>query len=447
MFLVCLGLNLKFGVKSVLNVIAFLPDVQGPSLSQQLTTSTWQLQEILQGLKKSITSVTDLTLTFQHEQKEVNNNKRNARSRNPDPVHFASFSIVSHTICAMLAKSVPMLESLTVEGLCMDAALATFGSFCPALSSLQLHAVSVSLQAVKNLGTVLPYLTAFKLTLPKVRPYGQQLTEYVGSCMLQLRPSRFLTKVELNFKSDSYCPTCLPAKWLQVPETLRDLVYITGEGSIRQSPAMLSRLHSLEICGSSSSDIFAIMNLAPHLMEISTIAEAILQCDADGVLADVSILRDRMDGGFQLSSQVVSLVGTSHNIRAVLEGLPPLSNNRATVIACKLQFTSPPCLDCLTDVARVFPRLTSLHMEKHFVGLPEPEMGGEMLAPLVACTSLLKLTVRTPLIFTTTALIELCLSMRSLILVRYMHSEDVDRLQLKAALDAVQHRVVVMPYH
>lgn len=420
-------------------------DAKGPSVLYQLAVIISQVDEVLQGLGTAIRTVKTLNITFV---KQLYSPKEKACGTTPTPLKQASFTLLQSTICSVLADMVPVLESLSFAGPCIDVALDTFSDLCPQLVHLKLEAISVAVGSIKNLGQLLPRLESFGLTPPSARPpHDHQLDHYVAACLQLLQECPLLIRLGLNLTSKSFNLESNPGTWMHVPEGILELTYRSPSGSISHCPALLTHLQRLVMCSISTPRTLHCLRYAPSLKSISTEGESLTKCDQEVELLDIPLLRERVDrDGFWLAAPFHRLNGTGENVEAVLNALPTLSSERKRVMRCTLEFSTPLGVHCMTHTARVFPYLTTLRLEALFPEVPSPGVDAALLAPLAACMVLSRLYVRTQVAHTTASMQSLCMSIPSLMMLKYMPTQDVDTVQLQAALKAGKHSVILISF-
>lgn len=376
----------------------------------------------------AIQSVYILILRFEHRQ--IQSSRRSAKATftsNTSPTGPstaaacpAPFAAVSRTICTLLAAALPSLVHLSLQGRCWDPAFAAFGASCPGIKSLQVEAVSLPIKALDNITTHMPNLQNFALTSPTPCPGSSQLSEYAEASLLALQPSTLLSSFGLNFKYDVVLK-CKPGGWLHVPPNLHTFHSMCEVSGIHHATALLSAVHDVFVIQTLRfEELLQILSLAPHLQRLSVIGQPgfDLWCDSEEVPAGLLLLRERLLAGLTLRFSSVHFVESAADLAAVLAALPALEH---VTRSCVLQFATDPQPHCLAEVARVFPGLDDLTL----LG-STPLVSPKALEPLAACTSLETLEIHMPMSHTTADLLQLCLDIPSLKVLRIKDSAAID---------------------
>lgn len=369
---------------------------------------------------RSLRSVTNLTVAVTHESHRSSRTKAKVnRMDAATPVSCpASFATITRTVCTMLAPALPSLQMLALEGCCHDAALGAFGTSCPQLVDLCVEAVSFPVKALKGVEKHLPNLNCFTLSSPQQLASSQRLTDYVGSCFRALQACTLLTRIALELDSDDRLE-CKPGSWQQVPPSVREFVCLTEILCISNAQALLGILHTLDTINTYERGmLLRILENAPNLKQLSLSSDAQVQlcCNHVETMTGLAMLRDFVSGGLVLETPRWALEGSSSSLQEALALLPRMP----CVEKCDLRFYSDPERNCLSEVPRVFPKITRLGLVSHMPWEDNPGTGIEMLGPLAACDSLRDLNVQVQLDHSTSELVDLCLSIPTLTKFGYM---------------------------
>lgn len=398
---------------------------------------TSQMVDLMNGMGPAIQSVHILMLRFQHRQirssrrgaKAASTSNNNSNGPSTAAACPASFAAVSRTVCTLLATALPCLVHLSLQGCCWDPAFAAFGASCPGIKILQIEAVSLPIKALDDITAHMPHLQKFALTSPTPCPGSSQLAEYVEASLLALQPSTLLSAFGLSFEHDVVLE-CKPGGWLHVPPNLHTFHCMCQVSGIHHATALLSAVRDVFVIQTLRfEELLQMLSLAPHLRKLYVIGQPgfDLWCDNEGVPAGLLLLRERVLAGLQLRFSSVHFVESAADLAAVLTALPALEHVTGS---CVLQFATDPKPHCLAEVARVFPGLDDLTL----LG-STPVVSPKALEPLAACTSLKILEIHMPMSHTTTDLLQLCLDIPSLKVLRIRESAAIDLPLLLFALD------------
>lgn len=246
-----------------------------PTVAQQLLACTSQIECLVRSTGPAIAGLTHLDLSVQHRLHDINGPICIAGSHGPIEVPTRGEPLgcpdnlvcVASAVFTMLAAAVPNLVHLGLEGCCRDAALASFGSSCPQLRSLQVDDITVSLEALQPISQHLCNLTHFKISLP---PGDQtQFERHVEAVLVLLQGCQLLETLELDFE---YCGAVKVQRqlWQLLPPSLTELVttcnlWPDAGGNI----CIPGSLQHLTMLGLQRIDLLSILQQAPLLQQLN----------------------------------------------------------------------------------------------------------------------------------------------------------------------------------
>lgn len=411
----------------------------GLSVTQQLAKLMLEMGEVLPNLEKAFHTVKDLRLRFEHRP-YVKGRTKDTHKRLPEPLLPSSFGIVTRAVCARFAAAVPNVQELRLEGNCVDAAFSVFGASCPGLIHLDVETNTVPLTALSNVSGCLTHLICFTFTPPRVSPHANQVTNYVAAVMRALQPCALLRTLELDLSTRRFQMECLPSQWDAMPANLASMTFKCARGSIVDAPlALTNSVSRLALSSCSGAELFALLQKAAQLQHICVPCTSVmvLLCDSEAVPQGISLLKQRLLGGFTLDVTMVRLVGSSEGVADVLRILPTL----AGVQSCTLEVLDAPDPLLLASISRVFPNLVQFELlNPHgMVEVPEDvDVGLQLVEPLWACPYLRDAIFRDLLPFTTAGLAVFCNNVGHLRHLNWVECPGVTLAELRILLDDVE---------
>lgn len=394
-----------------------------------------EMHQVLPSLVTAFMSVKSLRIRFQH-QLYVKGRSNNA-SRTGKPFLSSSFAIITRELCIKLAAALPNLESLALEGNCVDAAFSAFGARCPRLHHLQVEIPTVPLEALTNVSRLLPNLTCFTFLPPRAKPHASEISKHVAAVMIALQPCTLLSKMNLDLTTRNFPMECLPARWQPMPTSLIDVTFKCARGSIVDAPpVLLNSVQKLNLSGCSGADLFSLLEKSAQLGHISLPRSLVMTfaCDTPGIAQGISLLKQRMQAGFLLEVCKVRLVGLSANVEDVLRMLPPLIG----VLSCTLEILDPPNTLLLVSLNRVFPSLELFELinPHEMVEVPEDvDTVLKLVEALWACPHILEVAFRSHINFSTSQLACFCDRMKCLERLSFVDLPSADVSELRVMLD------------
>lgn len=407
----------------------------GLSVTQQLAKLMLELGEVLPSLEKAFHTIKDLRIRFDHRPYVKGRTKDDKRL--PETLLPSSFGIVTRAVCAKLAAAVPNIQELRLEGNCVDAALSVFGTSCPGLIHLHVETNTVPLTALANVSGYLTRLLCFTFTPPRASPHANQVTNYVAAAMRALQPCALLRTLELDLSTRRFQMECLPARWDAMPANLASMTFKCARGSIVDAPlALTNSVSRLILSSCSGAELFELLQKAAQLqhIEVPSTSVMIMLCDTEAVPQGISLLKQRLLGGFTLDVTMVRLVGSSEGVEDVMRMLPIL----AGVQSCTLEVLDAPDPLLLASISRVFPNLVKFEMLNlhEMAEVPEDvDIGLQLVEPLWACPCLRDILFCDVLPFTTNGLAVFCNKVRFLRKLDWVECPGVTFAELQKLMD------------
>lgn len=408
---------------------------------------TAQMDVLLQGMGSAIKGVTSLTVHTQHTLQKSSRIKPVFRLPRDQPIAAcpAPFAAITRMVCAMIAPAVPGLRSLHVMGCCRDAGVLGFGAACPQLTHLLVEPLTVPIKALLDVHRHLPNLHTFTLKSANVATIDFGLTEYAEAALHALRACASLQHValECDCGGSGYCIGKGTNSWPNIPANLVKFSSTSEVWSVQEAGTLLGNSHTLQVdFAYGSFDLSKVFTTAPHLQTLVMAGNKplIIYPTSKEVVAGAAALGTCLLAGFKLEGGYVQIAGQHPSVRALLLAMPPLmSVTRCTIHSIGQQEPIP-----LEHIAHAFPNLKQLSLFTQFPWEGVDGVGMELLVPLAACTSLEILDVGTVMSHTLAELAELCMSIPSLKLLRYIKSRTgVCPRQLQEVLFSRGHKATV----
>lgn len=352
-------------------------------------------------------------------------------------LHSPALVNISRSVFEILAKEVPILQHLSLLGLCKDGALHTFGVNCPELHSLQVEASSVSPEALYDLGTHLPSLSHFKLM--KRGAWGNNLQAFATDALEELGPCANLKSLVVDFGRKVQIE-CERKVWQSLPQSLVTLRCTCLILSLRGATHMFQTLQHLDVVCPPYEDLFELAMFLPclNVLKVSgntplVLTSQLLDAAEDTSLSDGDELPDPSAINIDISCLNLLVKATNADACRIFSRLRQFSAcNKVT-----LHVSEPTELNQLWLmhwVPKLFPRIVTLEIMDHgaVFGAPFPAPGwaGTCLGLLNPCTFLKELFLHLPMHLTSARMLELCLNITSLQTVRFVPCPGVDRKEL-----------------
>lgn len=426
-----------------------------PSVEQQLATYKSHVKVILSAMKAAVKWVTHLHLRIHHTQHPSNVTEQEPiTTHNEVPCTAVTFldkipesmEPVIGELLQAFAASVPHVHTLSLEGACGESSVQAFGSLCPQLSSLAVDVETVPVIALQHISNHLPHLT--RLTLRAVKQSNLAYGGFVDATMVYLQACERLTVLDLEFNGSLML--CRTKCWNLAPASLENFTcnaVLFPEAGLMPHHfcSRLKRLTTAEHLGRTNLQQFLLRY--PRLQELNILhpeSVELLCCGNINATEDLLMLRERFAAGFKLTCKRVGLWGSSEEVRDALEWLPPLPS----VKSCSLNLSGTVHVDCLQQLARVFPNLDSVFMSDEELEAEEFPLGtdAEFFTPLLACTGLAVIHVLMHVRFTTKWLFKLCQGLPALEQLKYVPCQGVSHTLLRLALPLVDLDIGVEEY-
>lgn len=332
------------------------------------------------------------------------------------------FQTVATTGYQLLAAALPCLEKLTVGRDAGSSAISAFGLSCTRLVSLELDLLSSSTaactEALQDLSRHLPHLTHLKLRGEYSRSinYGTCLS----AALAHLHACAKLTVLDVDV-GGSTIRIDRQEPWDLLPASLREFCCRDPLLTV-MSPAFCARLKRLTLWTICDQSLEELLRKCPLLQELTVQwrFSVELLCKAHkGDHGGELYLKERFESGFRLCCPCVRLSGPVQVVRDVLEWLPPL----LSVNTCNMGLSGESHVECLQQIARVFPSIESLSLDANDVrDDASVSIDVQVLSALAECDFLRELHFWVKLRgLSTTWLVDLCQSVPTLKVLRFYY--------------------------
>lgn len=431
---------------------------RGLPITQQQEICLSQMQEFLDGMGDTIANLMHLELVV-----HCVDTTREATLYSPP----FSLTAVAGTVFLKLAAAVPSLQQLTLEGTHSAAYLHTFGSLCPHLHHLLVHAARnhMSFSALSEIGAALPNIT--KVTFKRDGPLpvtnrGQrgkpedvlELNAYMDRCIEGLSNhmdsalealSTFLnltslsldfdTHTHIDFKRDSWgslpegltelllncdvtpfnpdlSPNQISTRW-KTHGVVRGLMYDSSDGEPDMRLFLHPGLQRLSmICPFMSQDTAVVSGKCRTFFDILVACPTLLELTLTGPntaclqcnSSSIPSIAKRL-AGFDLVCSTLLFVGDTAKVATVLDLLPSLKS----VQHCSFEITGSISTSFLQRVTRVFPGAMELTLKSSSSSSDLPIEG--LFHPLTACSSIRKVVLEMYQNITTSSILAMCVSL------------------------------------
>lgn len=385
---------------------------------------------------------------------------------NPD--RQGKVSHVSAAVCAMLATALPVLQRLTLRGVCVDVALSAFGANCKQLSCLKVEALLVPPSSLKNIDVMFPNLSHFTINtrgpLSKQHcvVYASDVERYVHCALSSLTRCTNLKTLQLSLQpEDGGWPNSAvvmdrsPSVWDHLPLCVDKLVCDVQVEDLLSASAFMSRVRSLSLMTFPCDNLPEILLRAPLLQALTiTCRDSVeLPWDDDISPADLATVKAHLLGGFQLSCESVSMRESKEVLRDLSTWMSPLLNTKVCNIKVHstveptaeltAESTVKPIVESTEDrfnflgqFVRMCPALTELTLSEDAQSVVQPLLKEEMLRPLAGLAHLEQLVVNMMIDFTTAGVTSLVSSLPSLSYMDFPPCESVCCITVVAELKA-----------
>lgn len=398
---------------------------QAPSVALQSAKCVQSMSVLLAGAASAIRSITRLKLTVTRGDPTapaVDYTYLLPEACPAVPSIPPHIHLVPRTALSLLAASVPNLRHLHMCTSYGDVDLAAFGSHCPQLSHLTLECDAASLQGID---ISLPSLTHLCLTTRSQswrRGMRFIIRDYIDTALLLLRGCTSLVSLDLSFpRTCSDRVDCPSEMWDRLPASLVEWHCRTNVPHMREAKLFMGRVRVLSLGKLDDEDgcsVQQLLTLAPLLHQLTvsernpTRYECELMWDSDITAAELDALRTRLQGGFTLSCEKVSLMGTAEAVQDMLAWLSPLEDT----ISCRVFLTGMARpLDCLGKLARMCPCIEYLYLgDEYYRWQQAPWTVEAFVTAVTGCKSVRRLDVDLQVLFTHAWLVSLCVAMPAL---------------------------------
>lgn len=349
-----------------------------PSLSQQLTTCTDDIDYLIAGLGTALGNVTALSLHVisrkgkltqaqavttpddqvanaleqqqqhgeeQQQQEQLFEEKDYlamlAALADGDDAFKPTFMLVGpgegevapSSVFSMLAAAVPCLRSLTLSGCCWDALLPAFGASCRQVEELHVSIKHIPFSALKGLGHHLPSLR-FLGILSDSRGDQFLVAKYMDALMVEMQDCKQLYRLKLRFyetrcwdstTNGSISLTCKAESWSHLPKSLREFDCNSRIRSSGQYTTFIQGMRSLTLQEAPCDELAQVLVDFPLLEHLLVNGAEMpgwhFTCPNDAV--GMSSLRMRIGAvSFNLDYNQLTLKGTGTRIAEVFDCMP-----------------------------------------------------------------------------------------------------------------------------
>lgn len=417
---------LQPGIQPMCMVLACTGNDKGTDTTPPPSTCAHDMSCLLSGASTSIQHITSLDLCVKR--------RRPVDPRTPFPGSiFLSIIVPSGTgldhlvprrAFARLAAAVPRLQRLTTSVQYGDVDLAAFGSLCPDLRELVMTCDALSLQGIDM---ALPNLTHLHVSSTHVTfRTRNHVKTYVERACLLLRGCSNLTSVTISFQGHRPEPDgqlkCSRKVWEQLPASLVEFHSNASFALLHKAASFMSRVRVLSL-GQMPEEFMRLPDLlrcAPQLQSLTIWhptepvgQELELMWHADVSKVEISGLKARLQGGFQLSCEAVSFTGPGKLIADMMTWMSPPKDTH-TCRVCFVDLADDTTLACLSRVPRLCPAVDYLKLGYEFISGGAALVSESTLVHVMQCKHLVRLDVYIKVAFTHAGLVCLCTSLPAL---------------------------------
>lgn len=271
----------------------------------------------------------------------------------------------------------------------------------PVRTSSNFEAISVPVEALKNLPANLPNLTSLGIMNYDAGAADQpQLAAYLDAFLPTTQQCARLANLDIEL-GEYPSLTCQPDTWALIPTGLQHLCCACYMAESPSFNTLIRRVPSLCLVSPPCDDLLQLLREFPVLESLELLHDETmwLVCDepqeeddsnhGDGL--GLGLLKTRLlDGSLTLTCPSMGFEGTAEGIQDVCEWLPVFPDTYLVEFLFK-GFAEPLCLQ---DLARVFPNVYKITLDGGSEG--DGRWGLEVLAPLAVLPELCELTLKCP---------------------------------------------------
>lgn len=396
-------------------------------MAQQSYARTRDLTGLLLIAGTAMRSITHLNLNASAYRSRIDSEDECVFQHIPSPDHTThvappKLQTVLPEVFLLLAAALPILQHIVLSTSSCSVDLAAFGSQCPKLSSL--HLGEPNQETLDGIKVAVPCLTHLHVSGGfSARSMNTKVCEYIEGICHAVHGCTRITSLELDFRhphtfDEVVCPS---AVWDQLPASIVEWSCLLVIPRMLEAESFMSRVRVLSLWKLPKSfkhQVQKLLKLAPLLEKLSlsetyALPTVELMWKEDITAVELSVIKNHLLDGFQLSCNEVVLSGPGRSVRDLLTWQSPLKDTTACDI--RLHGDEHP-LDCFDQLARVLPNILELCIEVRSSTDWEdaPLMVTECVASVMGCKHLEKLEINLPVAFTDSDLVALCMSLPDL---------------------------------
>lgn len=272
---------------------------------------------------------------------------------------------------AILPPAVPTVCKLSLYVFCGDAALYSFGLFCPGIVKLKVDTSTVPLKALQDFGRHLPQLVSISLTGHTMDSQNNaQVSAYIDSFLRMTSQCLPLKHLKINIlSSDEAQLQCKPRTWKKLPAKLESFSCSCDVDGSVAFQKLICRIPRLGLYQVPRDSLFELIDDFPAHKSFKVLEQTddalfvncrdMQESDSD-VSNQLSLTKERfLTGLFLAGCWRIAFCGTSSAVSEVFKWLSPFPDVRC--LSRELEGQNTP--QFLGQVQHLFPKVEVVHLD------------------------------------------------------------------------------------